>query len=181
MADTTLEFRGIGSSGLELVPGEMLERRQCSRCLHWEASDFWTGNDAPEILETRKRNWFRRVSAEFDPCALAAVENGSVVGYAQFALPKHFPGLEEAEVRPEPDIPFIACFVVAPEHQGRGVGKGLLEAVESSLRERGFPAVQTIAPEESRKNPSGPASFWQAHGFREAGKSGGSLLLRKDL
>lgn len=181
MADTAVEFRGIGSSGFELVPGEMLERRQCSRCLHWEAADFWTGNDAPEILETRKCNWFRRVSEQFDPCAMAALEGGVVVGYAQFALPAHFPGLEEAEVRPDPQAPFIACFVVAPEHQGRGIGAGLLQAVESSLRERGFRAAQTIVPVEDRRNPSGPASFWVSQGYREAARAGGSLLLRKEL
>ncbi len=181
MTDATLEFRRIGSSGLELLPGEMLERRECSRCLHWEAEDFWTGNDAPEILETRKLNWFRKVSAEFDPCAMAAVEGGRVVGYAQFAMPAHFPGLAEAEVQPDPSIPFIACFVVAPEHQGKGVGGGLLQAVEAALNEKGFAAVQTIAPAEAKKNPSGPASFWQSRGYREAAREGGSLLLRKEL
>lgn len=45
-------------------------------------------------------------------------------------------------LRPEPECLYIGKLAVAPEAQGRGVGRQLLQIAESVAKERGLPAMR---------------------------------------
>lgn len=181
METRQLEIRKIGRENRHLIPGEMLAHRQCRQCLHWEDEHFWEKTDPAEILETRKERWFDEVSSSWGTCGMAAVLDGDVVAFTEYALPKYFPGLSEESLQPSPEQPFVACFVVRPEVQGQGVGEELLRAVENDLKDRGFSRVQAIARKGEGRNPAGPAGFWAAEGYETVQDGADHALMAKGL
>lgn len=65
----------------------------------------------------------------------------------------HLVGLAELE-----DEGFIEYFYVHPDHQGKGVGKALMETVENEARERGFDRLTANVSVTAR-------TFFEERGF----------------
>ena len=63
----------------------------CRFCLYWEEPDREQWPDSLEERAERKREWFRRVRADFGPCGKLAFVGDEPVGYAQFAPARHLP------------------------------------------------------------------------------------------
>ncbi len=164
MTESVIEFTGIGPDNLEMIPAELIARRRCTQCLHYEDPTFWTGSDPDAILETKKRAWFERVGGTFGVCGHVAREDGRTVAFAEYAMPSDFPGLAEYDIQPDAALPLIVCLVVAQDARDQGVGAKLVGEVEQSLRARGHKGVQALARKEGR-GTCGPMSFWTHLGY----------------
>ncbi|MFB9951538.1 GNAT family N-acetyltransferase [Rhizobium puerariae] len=86
--------------------------------------------------------------------AFAAIENGGLAGCVF--------------LRPEPGFLYIGKLAVAPDHQGKGLGRRLLTIAEDVARERGLPALRL----EARIELAGNHATFARWGFsRTAEKS----------
>jgi GNAT superfamily N-acetyltransferase len=154
----------------------------CKYCLYWEAPDpgKW-----PNSLDERadvKKQWFRQVEATFGPGGKLALLGSELVGYSQFAPPKHLPKIAEYTCGPADDEAiFIPCLYVPPGQQRRGIGSTLLQAILRELRARGAQAVETFAGKGSPNNCSGPLEFWLKHGFHIVREDEDFALVRREL
>jgi ribosomal protein S18 acetylase RimI-like enzyme len=103
----------------------------------------------------------RKVAAIAEDCAVqpdgvfaAVTDDGEIVGYVTTRL------------RPEASVGWIPNLAVAPEHQGEGLGRRLLEHALEFFRERGM-AVAKI--ETLEQNPVGQALYPRL-GFTEVAR-----------
>lgn len=85
---------------------------------------------------------------------LVAEEDGVVLGYAYAS-----PAFERAAYGWDADL----SIYVAPESQGKGVGKRLALAVESILKRQGYCLIYSIIAEEN----TGSIAFHRALGYQE--------------
>ena len=65
---------------------------------------------------------------------------------------------------------------VAPEHRGKGIGKGLLAALLTTARQAGIPALGLSVAQANQA-----VALYERHGFRKVGREGGSWTMRVDL
>ncbi len=128
-------------------------------------------------------DWFKNVSKEFGDCGVIAYLDNESVGYAQYALPRFFPRVQQyASGPPSNDSVFLACLYVSKrELRGKGIGGSLLEFVLSDLRKRGYAAVETFARKDSENNPTGPLGFYLEQGFSVRGDRDEFPLVRKEF
>ncbi len=161
----------LAAGALEQVPCNFLPDRpgSCRACLRWESPPaFMHGRTAKELPD--RRQWYAQVFKEFGPCGKLAYEDNVLVGWIRYASAIFF---EEAfnfykyPVPPYPDIPFIACLLVAPARRGQGIGTALLEAAVEDLKARRFNGLETVAsrPGQAELLPSGPIDFYLHRGF----------------
>lgn len=180
MSNSDFNLLPLGADNLDKLP-DALGMRSCAECMHWEDPDFWCSGDPPEILRTKKNNWFRRTSQQFDPCGFVATDNAGVtIAFAEFAPAEMFAGLDES-LQISPDAPLVACLTVAEAWQGCGLGKAMVAAIEQSCASHGAKRVQTLCTTGPRRNPSGPQEFWESVGYYVAGRNDKTLLLVKEL
>ncbi|HTF55476.1 MAG TPA: GNAT family N-acetyltransferase [Pseudonocardia sp.] len=135
------------SSYLAAHRGQVPEPVWLARREHW----------TPEVSARAWADALAEIAADTDPtaCVYLAVEPcGEVVGVAMG---------QPAEASPLPHTGEVSALYVLPGHQGRGLGRRLVSAVATHLRERGLPAL-TIAVLAANT----PARrFYQALGGRE--------------
>ena len=84
----------------------------------------------------------RRVSAimsGFEPLAIAAIEDGCVIGGA----------IGFTDPYANEDIFFVSELFVVPERKQRGIGRALLAFLESELKGRGVSVMQLISIEHN--------------------------------
>jgi GNAT superfamily N-acetyltransferase len=114
------------------------------------------------VLERRKRDWYRQPEVG----GKIAYLNNQAVGYAQYGPAAAFPRVAEyAAGPPSEDALFLGCLMVVPGAQRKGIGRALIEAVESEATQRGYRAVETFARRGSANNPSGPLRFYLNRGY----------------
>lgn len=106
----------------------------------------------PTAAEFTQR--FRTITARFP--WLVWEENGRVLGYAYGSAP-----FERAAYAWSGEV----SIYLAPEIQGRGVGRKLYEALETIMQRQGYRALYAIITDEN----AGSLAFHRALGYREAG------------
>ncbi|UCC69374.1 MAG: GNAT family N-acetyltransferase [Armatimonadota bacterium] len=154
----------------------------CRFCLYWEEPDRAKWPEPLHEREALKREWVRRVTAEFGVCGKLAFVGSKAVGYSQFSPPAHLPNVTSYECGPpSSDAVFVACLFVVREHRGHGVGSALLRAVVAELSSRGVEAVETLARRGSADNPSGPLGFWLKHNFTVVREDDEFALVRQEF
>ncbi|MFB6096781.1 MAG: GNAT family N-acetyltransferase [Haloferacaceae archaeon] len=112
-----------------------------------------------EIIDAAVDRWYDEAQlgddlADEDTVFVVAVENGTVVGFAQSYV-----------VRRRDLVGEIDWLHVAPDHRGHGIGDQLLARVEQELVEHGVERIEARVLEE---NEAG-AGFYEEHGFDRIG------------
>ena len=155
----------------------------CKYCLYWQTSGPFDEKMLKPEMEGEKREWFKKVIAEFGNCAFVAYFSGVPIGFVQYAQPRFFPRVKKyASGPPSEDAVFLACLYIADkEARGRGLGMAMLEELLAELRKRKNKAVETFARRNSVDNPSGPLELYLKHGFKIKSDKGDFPLLRFDF
>ena len=114
-----------------------------------------------------------------------AITGDNPIGWCG-AAPRHLIHALDDEPTPNPEtVGAIVCFLVAPNHRGKGVARLLLDAACAGLREQGM-TVAEANPRPAAKTPAdnhfGPLSLYLSSGFavhRE--DADGSVYVRRTL
>lgn len=146
----------------------------CRFCLYWQTSGELQPKRGKDELEKAKLEWLASVEKAFRNCTIIACVDNVPIGFVQYALPKHFPRVNDyASGPPSGDAVFLACLYIPSEkHRGKGYGKAMLRNLLKELSQRGFKAVETFARVDSANNPSGPLAFYLKNCFE--------VICRKD-
>lgn len=108
---------------------------------HWVRlrEALWPGALSDHDSETRK-HFEKRPKA---PVIFVAEVDGRVVGFLELDYRKYAPGCSSSPV------PFIEGWYVEPALQGRGIGRGLVEAAEAHARAAGHDEIASDAQFEN--------------------------------
>jgi len=81
-------------------------------------------------------------------------------------------------------VPYMSLILLQKEHQGHGIGRAVLEYLETYLREKGY----TVVLSSSQVDEPAPQAWHRAVGFEECGviagvneKGVGEIFFRKSL
>ena len=178
-----LRHEVVSSQNLEDLPTFRLFPYSCQYCVYWESADDFDEKVNKEKAQRLKGDWFRKVSKEFGDCGVIAYLDNEPVGYAQYALPKFFPRVQQyASGPPSNDAVFLAClYIPKRELREKGIGKSLLNFVLSNLKKRGFSAIETFARRGLESNPTGPLEFYLKQGFSVVRECDEFPLVRKEF
>lgn len=148
------------------------------------------------IHDPAKVEWQSRTAAEnresVSACIRSATTSGvlayfadEVVGWCHAGPWSMYPMLQELPEADTEHLGVIFCFVVAPEHRGKGVARSLLDAACRELRARGLSAVQAKPLRDAKgaaANHLGPLAMYLAAGFEVVRESpDGDVFVRKSL
>lgn len=110
---------------------------------------------------------------------------GEVVGWCHAGPWSMYPMLQDLPETGTAELGVIFCFVIAPDHRGKGVARSLLGAACEMLRGQGLSAVQAKPVREAQgaaANHLGPLSMYLAAGFEIVRESPeGDVFVRKSL
>ncbi len=124
---------------------------------------------------------------------LVAVEgSGEVVGWMKLVPRTAVPKLRKGRVYgaldlgPDEGVYSIGCFLVHPEHRGRGVARALLHGAEGAVRAWGGRAIEayprrSAEPLRDEEVFMGPASIYTRAGYTQFAGEGMYPVLRKEL
>ena len=174
----------VSCRNLKDLPVFRLFPYSCQYCVYWESTEDSDEKVSKEKAQQLKSDWFRNVSKEFGDCGVIAYLNNESVGYAQYALPKFFPRVQQyASGPPSDDSVFLAClYIPKRELRGMGIGRYLLDFVLSNLQKRGYGAIETYARKGSESNPAaGPLGFYLKDGFFVKRERDEFPLVRKEF
>jgi GNAT superfamily N-acetyltransferase len=105
---------------------------------------------------------------------LVAELDGEAVGDAQAQLREP---ASDAAIQPGLDLGrrrvYLGYLAVQAEHQGRGIGGRLLQAVEDWAREKG---AELVVTDTNLRSNVGAIEFYESHGFEKQ-----AVILRKRL
>lgn len=121
---------------------------------------------------SRKRLAYMKAAGQEGFEAKVAFLDGETVGFA-YIMP-----IEICPWGPiGTNLAVLPCLWVLPEHKGKGVGRGLIAAVEESAREKGYPALVTMGYYHDFWFM--PAGFFEALGYSKVSRRGEEALLWK--
>ena len=81
-------------------------------------------------------------------------------------------------------IKSIVCFEISPEYRGRGIAGQLLKRVCIDAAEEGYSFVEAYPEDESQDSVmsfTGPYRLYEKAGFKEYGRMGSVIIMRKTL
>ena len=179
----SLKHEAVSQQNLTRLPTFRLFPYSCRYCVYWESTKNFDEKVPQSEAEKLKSEWFKNTLERFGSCGFIVCRNCDSVGYAQFGLPKFFPRVSEySSGPPSDDAVFLSClYVPKRELRGMGIGKCMLEIVESDLLRRGYKAVETFARKGSESSPAGPLEFYLKHGFSVKRERDEFPLVRKEL
>jgi ribosomal protein S18 acetylase RimI-like enzyme len=178
-----LKHETISQRNMDRLPTFRLFPYSCRYCAYWESTGDFDERVAQSEAERVKREWFKNTLERFGNCGFIVYRDDDPVGYAQYSLPRFLPRTREyASGPPSDDAVFLSClYVPKRELRGMGIGRYLLETVESDLQRRGYTAIETFARKGSESSPAGPLGFYVRHGFSIASERDEFPLVRKEL
>jgi GNAT superfamily N-acetyltransferase len=132
------------------------------------------------------KNWLRKVYQRFGSCVKVAYVEGKPVGMVQYAPRDLFPHVDQPEVHWT--ILIHCIYLPDKKHNGRGVGRSLIEALIRDLQKPHpylnggrFKRIEAIAG-RGRPGPAGPLGFFMKLGFKPIKDLGEyDVLVRLDL
>lgn len=154
----------------------------CSGCLYWESVEkakIGFGGKKQTVL---KEEWYSTTLMEWGVCGKILYQDSEMLAYAQYAPQAYFPQIKFYPFgAPSSDAIFLSCLYVVPSLRGKGLGKILLQSIESDLYKRNYRALETYAGLTDKKNPSGPLDFYLKNGFRVLRSGTNCSLVRLDF
>jgi GNAT superfamily N-acetyltransferase len=134
---------------------------ECASCLRWEG--ILCANNAEK--QTVKAEYMKKIIKEQKEFGKIVCAGGQTLAYSQYAPVEYWPGISEFKSRPvSDDAVLITCLMVQPLAQGRGLGRVLLQSIESGLVKRKAKAIEVFAT-RSDNHPPGPIEFYLQNGF----------------
>lgn len=132
---------------------------RCRGCIRWESIS------EREDAESFKAQSMSRIIKEWGECGKIVYVDKEALSFAQYGPAKYWPGLRRFPSGPiSDDAVFLACLCVLPYAQGRGLGRVLLQAIESGMVKRKVKAIETFATRDD-SHPPGPIEFYLQNGF----------------
>jgi ribosomal protein S18 acetylase RimI-like enzyme len=131
-----------------------------------------TASDIPRIKEIRsavRENRLSDPSRVTDADVAWSIENGPMFVFEEGTVVSGFSA-------PDPRDGSIWALFVDPEHEGRGIGKALLDRAERRLIEQGCENAWLTTDPGTRAD-----RFYRKRGWIESGKKGNEVLFRKQL
>ncbi|MCL6473268.1 MAG: GNAT family N-acetyltransferase [Firmicutes bacterium] len=135
---------------------------RCKDCIRWESL-----SDKGDVSykQKLKAEHMSRMIKEWGECGKIVYVDKDALAYAQYGPAKFWPGIERFPSGPiSEDAVFLACLCVLPFAQGRGLGRVLLQAIESGMVKRKVRAIETFTTRDS-DCPLGPIEFYLQNGF----------------
>lgn len=149
-------------------------------------------SSAPGFAERNRRNRAATIAAG-RAHGLLAYEDGHPIGWVN-AGPRHSYGnlriFAEATEELDPPTGSIMCFVIHPEHRGRGVASGLLAALDDYFRGLGLVIAEGYPRPTAPTDPDfpwtaayykGTPTMYEKAGYRRHREYRGFVAMRKDL
>lgn len=144
------------------------------------------------------RNWEDRPGEANRAAAAGLIRSGKlhgylayvqdrVIGWCQAAPRLMIPNLQKEEGRLQEDldrIGAIVCFVIAPSHRRRGIGRALLAGACDGLRAQGLAIVEAYPRKEANSaaaNYHGPMAMYRQAGFEPYRELEDYWVVRKSL
>ncbi|MFH9608518.1 GNAT family N-acetyltransferase [Streptomyces sp. NPDC017448] len=159
--------------GRRLVPltldnlSDLPER--CRSCVFWEL-DPVSGEAAVRAGKPglEKEAWISAVLLEWGSCGRVVYVDDVPAGFVLFAPPAYVPRSTAFPTSPvSPDAVQLITGVIAPEYQGQGIGRVMVQTVAKDVLRRGFKAIEAFG--DARREPSTcmlPADHLLAVGFK---------------
>ena len=178
-----LKHESLIETNLAKSPTFRLFPFSCRYCVYWESAKNFDQKVSQSEAERMKSEWLKNTMEKFGNCGLIFYKDDNPVGYTQYALPKFFPRIQEYKSGPpSDDAVFLSClYIPKRELRGLGIGKYMLDIVESDLLNRGFDFLETFAREHSENSPAGPLEFYLKNGFSVLRERDEFPLVRKKL
>ncbi len=153
--------------------------KECLTCVFWELAEPVAETDAP----FHKEEWFSSTLLEWGRCGKLALEEGTPLGFAEYAPSTLFPRLREypAAAAASPDAVYLSYCYVVEGHRGRGLGSELVRSVARDVVDRGYRAVEAVGDRAWDGNWVLPLPFLVANGFVVVRDHARFPLLRLDL
>jgi ribosomal protein S18 acetylase RimI-like enzyme len=107
-------------------------------------------------IERLRKNWDKENLLKGDFEVFVAESEGKVVGFIVYNMKISDDNIENV--------------VVAKEEQGKGVGKALVEYVESLAKSRGINVMRTDTTENADGDPWQSYGFWRKMGYEDTGE-----------
>lgn len=111
--------------------------------------------------------------------------DGEPVGWCNAAPRTLLHALDDEPVPDAHEVGSIVCFLVAPDHRGRGIARRLLDAACDALRAQGLRTAEAYprsGPASAAENHFGPLAMYLAAGFALHRDDGdGSVVVRRAL
>lgn len=147
---------------------------QCLLCIDYDFTE-----DSPSQREVARREfgsgvsqkeWWRYQHAHLGLRTLVAYSGRRPVGHIEFMPIEHAPRPVTGD-----GLAFIICVYVAPDSRRQGIGKALLEAVESEVTGH----AAGLAVMAAWTGPSVPARFFTHMGYHPVATRGDQCLLNR--
>jgi GNAT superfamily N-acetyltransferase len=160
-------------------------------CGYYDDTSGGPWDNVQDALEHRAARTTRIQSGA--ATGLLAYVDGRPVGWCNVARRSRYGTLRafrQAVEDPADDPALIMCFVITPEHRGKGVATALTEAAIELARRWGAPWIEAYpARPEGDTGPlpwtaasyKGPLSMFERAGFRVAREVGPLLVVRREL
>lgn len=178
-----LKHESLKGTNLTRLPTFRLFPYSCRYCVYWESTKDFDHKVPQSEAERLKSEWLKNTMEQFGNCGCVVYSDDNPVGYAQYALPRFFPRIREYESGPpSDDAVFLSClYIPKRELRGVGIGKYMLDIVESDLLKRGYNSLETFARKGSENSPAGPLEFYLKQGFSVLRGHGEFPIVRKNL
>jgi GNAT superfamily N-acetyltransferase len=154
----------------------------CRRCVFWELG----GSARPRGSEDaglQKEAWLSSLVLEWGPAGHVLTVDGTPAGYSLFAPASFLEQVRVHAARPvSRDAVLLATLAVAPEFEGQGIGRVLLQSMARDLIKRKVRAVEAFADRAwTGRACHIPVGFLEACGFQVVREHPRYPLLRMDL
>lgn len=150
---------------------------ECASCLRWEGIKSENNTEKQSI----KADHIKKIIKEQKEFGKIVCVGGQALAYSQYAPAEYWPAISGLRAGPvSDDAVLITCLMVQPLARGRGLGRVLLQSIESGLVKRKVKAIEVFT---SRNDdyPPGPIEFYLQNGFHILRDDPKYPLLRLEL
>jgi GNAT superfamily N-acetyltransferase len=166
----------LNVDALDLLP------EPCRRCAFWELGPKARPLRSEEA-GLQKEAWLSSIVLEWGPAGHVLLVDGEPAGYSLYAPTRFLEQASSQAARPvSRDAVLLATLAVAPEFEGQGIGRVLLQSMARDLIRRKVRAVEAFADREwTGRYCHIPIQFLEACGFQVVREHPRYPLLRMDL